>query len=74
MRQFIGENFLTWAGEYFNIEENKPINSNSGNNLNRDIPRSELYNDFVDKTPIQPKFTLPQRFKKKMPSWFSTLC
>jgi hypothetical protein len=69
LRQFIGEDFLTWAGEYFNIEENKPINSNSGNNLNRDIARSILYNDFLEKTPTQRKFITPQRFKKKMTSW-----
>jgi hypothetical protein len=61
---------LDWPGSILTLREtNKPINSNSGNNLNRDILRSKLYNDFLEKTPTQRKFITPQRFKKKMISW-----
>ncbi len=68
IRQFIGEDFLTWASEYFGVsEENKVDITNM--NINRDIARSELYNDYLEKTPSQRKYMNPFRFKKKMLSW-----
>lgn len=69
LRQFIGEDFLTWAGEYFNVEDPESINSMSVQNMNIPIPRAELYNGFLEKTPTQRKFMTPHRFKKKMISW-----
>ncbi|MFZ4523264.1 MAG: CHC2 zinc finger domain-containing protein [Bacteroidales bacterium] len=69
LRQFIGEDFLTWAGEYFNVEGPECINSMSVQNMNVPIPRAELYNDFLEKTPTQRKFITPHRFKKKMIAW-----
>ena len=69
LRQFIGEDFLTWAGEYFNVQDPESINSASGEHLNVPIPRSELYNIFLEKTPTQRKYMNPFRFKKKMISW-----
>ncbi len=69
LRQFIGEDFLTWAGEYFNVQDPESIDSSDGANLNIAIPRSELYNTFLEKTPTQRKFMNPFRFKKKMIAW-----
>ena len=69
LRQFIGENFLTWAGEYFNVNDPESINSTLVQNINIDIPRAELYNAFLDKTPTERKFMTPHRFKKKMMAW-----
>ena len=69
LRQFVGEDFLSWAGEYFSIDENKSIDSLFGGNLNTEVPRSELYNDFLEKTPTQRKYMTPQRFKKKVLHW-----
>ncbi len=69
LRQFIGEDFLTWAGEYFNVEDPESINSSSVQNMNVPIPRAELYNGFLEKNKNQSKFMTPHRFKKKMLSW-----
>ncbi len=69
LRQFIGEDFLTWAGEYFNVEGPENINLPDVQNMNVPIPRAELYNGFLDKTPTQRKFMNPYRFKKKMIAW-----
>lgn len=38
-------------------------------NMNVPIPRAELYNGFLEKTPTQRKFMTPHRFKKKMIAW-----
>jgi hypothetical protein len=67
--QFIGEDFLIWAGESFNVESPESINSSSVQNMNVPIPRAELYNGFLEKTPTQRKFMTPFRFKKKMMAW-----
>lgn len=69
LRQFIGEDFLTWAGEYFNVDGPDNINSAGVQNMNTPIPRAELYNSFLEKTPTQRKFMNPFRFKKKMIAW-----
>jgi hypothetical protein len=69
LRQFIGEDFLTWAGEYFGVEDPEAINTTNNININHPIPRAELYNDFLEKTPTQRKFMNPYKFKKKMLSW-----
>jgi len=68
LRQFIGEDFLTWAGEFFNVDQDN-VNSIETTRMNDKIPRSELYNSFLEKTPTQRKFITPQRFKKKMIAW-----
>ena len=69
LRQFIGENFLTWAGEFFNVEDVESANSAESPNLNIPIPRSELYNGFLEKNATERKFMTPHRFKKKMLAW-----
>ncbi len=69
LRQFIGEDFLSWAGEYFNVADPERINSYEVQNMNHPIPRAELYNDFLEKTPTQRRFMTPHRFKRKMIAW-----
>ena len=73
IRQFIGESFLNWASEYFGVIEldasGKPKIDRTNININRDIPRSELYNDFLEKNKTEGKYMNPFRFKKKMLSW-----
>jgi hypothetical protein len=69
LRQFIGEDFLTWAGEYFSLSSPDQTNSADTQNLNIPIPRAELYNDFLTKTPSQKRFLTPFRFKKKFLAW-----
>lgn len=69
LRQFIGEDFLTWAGEYFNVSDKDHINDAELTNVNSEIPRHELYNHFLEKTPTQRKFMNPYKFKKKMKAW-----
>ena len=69
LRQLIGENFLTWAGEYFNVDDPDSVNSSSVQNMNEPIPRSELYNGFLEKNATERKFMTPHKFKKKMIAW-----
>jgi hypothetical protein len=69
LRQFIGEDFLTWAGEYFNVGDPDSINSREVQNMNFQLPRNELYNAFLDKNPNQRKYMNAFRFKKKMIAW-----
>jgi hypothetical protein len=69
LRQFIGEDFLTWAGEYFNVSSPEQINSPEVQNMNVPIPRLEMYNDFLEKCSTQRKFMNPFKFKKKIQAW-----
>ena len=56
LRQQIGEDFITWADEYF-----------SNNNwLNHPIPRKEMYDNFMDNFPTQRKYITASRFKNKI--------
>lgn len=65
LRQQIGEDFLAWADEYFSYDEaNKCFIASD--HINAQIPRKELYDDYILKYPGKQKFTTPTRFKKKM--------
>lgn len=72
MRQYIGEDFLSWANEYFGVPDDQSpedVHHLIGPNLNVPIPRGELYKDFLDKNPTQRKHTTAYRFKKKVTTW-----
>lgn len=69
LRQFIGENFLTWADEYFSVTDDQVIEDIFSNNLNNPIQRKELYDDFLNKNPNDRKYVTPHHFKKKLKSW-----
>lgn len=65
MRQQIGEDFLAWADEYFSYDETiKGFVPNK--NINKQIPRKELYDDFLLKNPSIIRWFKPTRFKKTM--------
>lgn len=65
LRQQIGEDFLAWADEYFSYDEAKKCFI-AGPNINRPVPRKELYDDYISKYPGKQKYTTPTKFKKKM--------
>ncbi len=72
MRQFIGEDFLNWANEYFSIpdvESSEKIKDIISPNLNIPIPRQWLFNSFLEKNPFHRKHTTSYRFKKKITTW-----
>jgi len=69
LRQFIGENFLTWADEYFSVTEDEEVSEIISNNLNNPIPRKELYDNFLEKNPNDRKYVTPHHFKKKLKAW-----
>ena len=69
LRQYIGENFLTWADEYYNITEEEDVSLIFSNNLNNPIPRKELYDNFLEKNPNDRKYVTPHHFKKKLKAW-----
>ena len=56
LRQFMGENFLSWADEYFSDDARR----------NERIPRKEIYDKFLEYAPDQRKFTTPSNFKSKI--------
>lgn len=56
MRQFMGENFLAWAEEYFSDDDH----------LNDRIQRKALYDSFLEYSPDERKYTKPTTFKKKI--------
>ncbi len=60
-RQFIGEEFLTWADEYFSEKINEFYA-----HLNTKLTRHEVYETFLSRNQQQKKFTTPTRFKKKI--------
>lgn len=70
IRQFIGENFLAWADEYFCIsDDSKPDPTQMSNNLERQISRRELSDSYFDRNPNDRKFITPHHFKKKIKAW-----
>jgi hypothetical protein len=56
MRQFIGEEFLSWAEEYFSNPDRR----------NKPIPRKDLFDAFLLYAPDQRKWCKPTLFKKKI--------
>lgn len=55
-RQFLGEEFIAWADEYFSAESK----------LNTRLVRKDLYDNFLDYAPEQRKWCKPTLFRKKM--------
>lgn len=56
LRQFMGEEFISWAEEYFSNEDHK----------NTLIPRKEIYDSFLEYAPDQRRWTSATIFKKKI--------
>ena len=55
-RQFIGEEFISWADEYFSDDEHRNVQ----------IIRKILYDSYLDYAPDQRKWCKPTLFKKRM--------
>jgi hypothetical protein len=69
LRQYIGENFLSWADEYFSVTEGEDVTTIFSNNLNIPITRKELSDNFHDKNPNDRKYVTAHIFKKKIKAW-----
>lgn len=73
LRQQMGEDFLTWAEEYYSKDttgredEDQPFDNDG--NLDKRIPRQDLYSDFINKHPRASRFVSPTRFGKSV-KWF----
>jgi len=73
LRQQMGEDFLTWAEEFYseNTEEreteDQPFDDES--NLDKRMPRQDLYSDFINKHPRASRFVSPTRFGKSV-KWY----
>ena len=55
-RQFLGEDFISWADEYFSAD----------NHLNKRIVRKEMYDNFLDYAPEQRRWMKPHMFRTKI--------
>ena len=56
LRQSIGDDFITWADDYYGIIDEDSPNVVYGNNINIEISRNEIYSNFFDKCPNQRKW------------------
>ena len=65
LRQFIGENFLTWGDEYFSVNDEMDVLDIRSAELNIPIPRKELSDDFFNKNPNDRRYVTPHHFKKE---------
>lgn len=67
LRQQMGEDFLTWAEEYFSpaVDDHRL----DKNNLNTRLARNDLYNDFIQKHTRAARHMTPTRFGKCV-KWF----
>jgi DNA primase len=57
LRQEMGEDFLSWAEDYFH---------ESGNKLNSRLPKDEMYNHIIEAVPSFKKWMKPYDFKKRL--------
>jgi len=65
LRQEIGEDFLSWADEYYCYSEDVKASSH----INDPIPRKELYDSFLERNQAFKKYYTPNNFKKKFKKW-----
>jgi hypothetical protein len=68
LRQQIGEEFLTWADGYYSYDEITQVFSHP-ENVNKEIPRKELFDDFLDKHSAQRRYVTATRFKTKFKNY-----
>lgn len=68
-RQFLGEDFITWAHEYFGTSDDGDPNLSEFFNperVNQRISRKDMFDSFIDRCPNQRKFISAHKFKKKI--------
>lgn len=61
IRQKMGENFLTWAEEYYSAGEET--------RLNKRLPRKEIYEQYLQEYPNERKFTSAYKFRDKLQAY-----
>jgi hypothetical protein len=66
MLQFIGEDFMSWASDYYGTFIDMDPNEIFSNSMNKKVQRTDLFNDFCFKNPQQKKYVTPTKFKKKL--------
>lgn len=59
LRQEMGENFLSWADEYFSDTQK----------INIPIPKKTLYDTYLAYYPEDRKFSSPTKFKRQIEAW-----
>jgi len=64
LRQFIGEDFIFWADEYYSYNED-----GYGDNINHTQSRKEVTTAFYEAMPREKRFTNATRFKKKLKAY-----
>lgn len=70
MRQFIGEDFICWANDYFGTLDDQDANEvYSKDFVNRKLPRKDMFELFISAFPNQRKWVSPTTFKKKIRTW-----
>lgn len=65
MLEIMGEDFREWADVYFAESDETPDHEN---NVNKDIPRNKMYDDFKEQYK-QTKISTRQKFKKALEHW-----
>jgi len=70
MRQFIGEDFIAWANEYFGTLDDQDVNDIYDSDfVNRRLPRKDMFDNFIAQYPNQKRWVSPTLFKKKLKTW-----
>jgi len=66
LRQLMGEEFLTWADDYFCYDEVKEKFILFESKVNMRIARKEMFDHFIENNPKQTKYVTSNRFLKKI--------
>lgn len=69
LRQYIGDDFITWANDYYGTSDDDSPDNIYGSNINQQIPRTEIFNNFFEKCPSQRKWVTAKNFKNKLRAW-----
>jgi DNA primase len=69
LRQYIGDDFICWANDYYGTTDDDSPDVIYGENINVQIPRGEIYNNFFEKCPSQRKWVTSKNFKNKLKAW-----
>jgi DNA primase len=78
IRQYIGEVFLYWADEFYAYDEEKERflrdderHHDEPRRYEVDLPRKDVYENFLEKNPKQRTYSTPTNFKKKLKMYVS---
>ncbi len=71
LRQQIGEETLQWLDEYFGIDEFTKPSESTSENMNKQISRKQLWEDFQTNCKTDAKYTTANGFKNKILAYAS---